>query len=447
MGYGRISGVSQRRVYSRRLVSVVQLLLLLLLLLGDGGGISKVADKLVRGGGGGESGSESGNESGDGGSESGAAQDTTDSSSRQLQQATVGSITRFDLINAVTEKKINSLSNGQVIVVSSIPGLTTTSPNFNIDAKTSGTVQSVVFALNNVTVQTESAAPWAFCGNNGADFFSCPTLNGGGTVTVSATPYSAKSGSGTKGTTVSVTFTIVLDTAAPTGKSPTKSPTKSPVVAAVPTKAPTKSPVAAAVPTKSPTKAPVAAAVPTKSPTKSPVAAAVPTKSPTKSPVAAAVPTKSPTKSPVAAAVPTKSPTKSPVAAAVPTKSPVVVEAPTKSPVAAAVPTKSPVVVEAPTKSPVAVAVAPTQSPVAATVVSPVLINCGSTSSYTDSLNRIWLADVYFDAVSGVYSTGNAIANTVEDTLYRTERTGVTISYSIPRPPGTYAVTLHLAEI
>jgi hypothetical protein len=397
----------------------VQLLLLLLLLLGDGGGISKVADKLVRGGGGGESGSESGNESGDGGSESGAAQDTTDSSSRQLQQATVGSITRFDLINAVTEKKINSLSNGQVIVVSSIPGLTTTSPNFNIDAKTSGTVQSVVFALNNVTVQTESAAPWAFCGNNGADFFSCPTLNGGGTVTVSATPYSAKSGSGTKGTTVSVTFTIVLDTAAPTGKSPTKSPTKSPVVAAVPTKAPTKSPVAAAVPTKSPTKAPVAAAVPTKSPTKSPVAAAVPTKSPTKSPVAAAVPT----------------------------KSPVVVEAPTKSPVAAAVPTKSPVVVEAPTKSPVAVAVAPTQSPVAATVVSPVLINCGSTSSYTDSLNRIWLADVYFDAVSGVYSTGNAIANTVEDTLYRTERTGVTISYSIPRPPGTYAVTLHLAEI
>jgi Malectin domain len=57
------------------------------------------------------------------------------------------------------------------------------------------------------------------------------------------------------------------------------------------------------------------------------------------------------------------------------------------------------------------------------------------------------LADVYFDALSGVYNTSTAIANTTEDELYQTERTGLTVGYDIPRPPGTYAVTLHFAEI
>jgi Malectin domain len=57
------------------------------------------------------------------------------------------------------------------------------------------------------------------------------------------------------------------------------------------------------------------------------------------------------------------------------------------------------------------------------------------------------LADVYFDAQSDVYNTSSAIANTTEDTLYQTERTGLTVGYNIPRPPGTYVVTLHFAEI
>jgi Malectin domain len=249
-----------------------------------------------------------------------AAKDGTNSD-RQLQVGgDVGSVTRLDLINAITDLSITPLSNDQVILVSSIPGMN--SPNFNIEAKTTGNVASVVFALNGVTVWTENAAPWAFCGNSGPDFSYCPSLNG--TVTVSATPYAAKNGGGLKGTTVSVTFTIALN--APT------SPT-------------------------------------------------------------------------------TKSPTKSPMA---------------------------------PAKSPVA----PAPSPVAPTLSSsPLLINCGSTSSYPDSQNRLWLADVYFDTGSGTYSASNAIANTVDDTLYQTERTATTITYTIPRPPGTYAVTLHFAEI
>jgi Malectin domain len=95
----------------------------------------------------------------------------------------------------------------------------------------------------------------------------------------------------------------------------------------------------------------------------------------------------------------------------------------------------------APTKSPAIVA------PTPPTNNGPILIDCGSSSSYTDSQSRLWLADVYFDAESGVYNTSSAIADTAEDTLYQTERTGVKVTYSIPRPPGTYAVTLHFAEI
>jgi trimeric autotransporter adhesin len=112
-------------------------------------------------------------------------------------------------------------------------------------------------------------------------------------------------------------------------------------------------------------------------------------------------------------------------------------KSPTKAPVA---PTKTPAVV--PTKSPVIAAPTPT-----AVTNGPLYIDCGASSSSTDSQNRLWLADQYFDALSGVFNTTSAIANTLEDKLYQTERTGVTVGYNIPRPSGTYAVTLHFAEI
>jgi Malectin domain len=273
---------------------------------------------------------------------------------RRLQ--TVGSIADFDLVNAKTNLKITTLTPGQVIVVSAIPGMI--SPDFNIDAKSTGSVQSVVFTLNGVKVQTENAAPWAFCGNSGPDFLTCKSLING-THTITATSFSGKDGTGTKGTTASVTFTIVSTLPA--------SPTKSPI-------APTKNPVAPVAPTKSPVVAPMA--------------------------------------SPVAIAAPTVAPTKSPVES---TKNPVV--APTGSPTAAPQP-----------------------------AVSPLLINCGG-ESYTDSLNRVWVADQFFDSGTKVFSTGNNISNTVEDTLYQSERYGISMTYSIPRPAGLYTVTLHFAEI
>jgi Malectin domain len=260
--------------------------------------------------------------------------DAIDEDTRSLQ--TVGSITDFDLINAKTNLKITTLTPGQVIAVSSIPGMI--SPDFNIEAKSAGNVQSVVFTLNSVMVQTENFVPWAFCGNSGPDFFTCKSLKNG-THVITATPYSGKNGTGTKGIAGSMTFTI--------DASPPASPMKSPIA-----------------------------------------------------------------------------PTKNPVALVAPTKSPVV--AATKSPLAA-VPMASPVLPPQPT-------------------VSPLLINCGG-ESYTDSLNRVWVADQYFNEGTKVFNTSNPIANTEDDILYQSERYGISMTYSIPRPAGLYTVTLHFAEI
>jgi hypothetical protein len=134
----------------------------------------------------------------------GLSNDIVEEDTRSLQ--TVGSITDFDLIHAKTDLKITALTPGQVISVSSIPGMI--SPDFSIDAKSTGNVQSVVFTLNGVKVLTENSAPWALCGNSGPDFFTCKSLING-THTITATPYSGRDGTGTKGTAASVTFTIV----------------------------------------------------------------------------------------------------------------------------------------------------------------------------------------------------------------------------------------------
>ena len=81
---------------------------------------------------------------------------------------------------------------------------------------------------------------------------------------------------------------------------------------------------------------------------------------------------------------------------------------------------------------------------VAGAVAPAVLINAGG-PNFTDSLGRLWIADANFSG-GNTSSTSSAIAGTVEDTLYQTERYG-NFSYQIPLTPGTYQVTLHFAEI
>ncbi|KAA6441234.1 hypothetical protein FEM33_03210, partial [Dyadobacter flavalbus] len=75
-------------------------------------------------------------------------------------------------------------------------------------------------------------------------------------------------------------------------------------------------------------------------------------------------------------------------------------------------------------------------------------INVGG-SAYTASGNRAFIADKYFTGTSTTPSAASSvdILNTTDDVIYRSARSGATISYSIPVPNGSYSVILHFAEL
>jgi LmbE family N-acetylglucosaminyl deacetylase/chitodextrinase len=84
-----------------------------------------------------------------------------------------------------------------------------------------------------------------------------------------------------------------------------------------------------------------------------------------------------------------------------------------------------------------------------ATSMTVLRINAGSASAYVDSQARTWAADTGFN--TGVMSrNSNAIAGTVDDVLYQSERwdraTAPELRYSLAVPNGTYEVRLHFAE-
>ena len=112
-------------------------------------------------------------------------------------------VTRLELINAKTDKKISDLFFGQYVNVSSIVGLT--GPEFNINAVVDGSVDFVRFGYNsNLRYKSEGSAPYAFCGNTGRrNFLNCTVL-GYGTHFVTAQAITNR----TPGPLVQVTFTI-----------------------------------------------------------------------------------------------------------------------------------------------------------------------------------------------------------------------------------------------
>ena len=78
----------------------------------------------------------------------------------------------------------------------------------------------------------------------------------------------------------------------------------------------------------------------------------------------------------------------------------------------------------------------------------PILIDSGSTSSFTDSLNRVWGPDTGYilDPDGGAVDRGDSpIAGTVEDRIYQTEIFCLS-GYDISVPNGQYEVKLHFAE-
>jgi hypothetical protein len=74
---------------------------------------------------------------------------------------------------------------------------------------------------------------------------------------------------------------------------------------------------------------------------------------------------------------------------------------------------------------------------------TPIRVNSAG-STFTDSLGRVWSADTGFTG-GNTANLPNAIANTVDDALYQTERYGV-FTYTFTVPAGNYQVTLKFAE-
>ena len=84
-----------------------------------------------------------------------------------------------------------------------------------------------------------------------------------------------------------------------------------------------------------------------------------------------------------------------------------------------------------------------------ATSTTVLRINTGSASAYIDGQGRTWSADTGFNT-GAVAANSNAIAGTVDDVLYQSERwdraTAPELRYSLAVPNGSYDVRLHFAE-
>jgi hypothetical protein len=86
--------------------------------------------------------------------------------------------------------------------------------------------------------------------------------------------------------------------------------------------------------------------------------------------------------------------------------------------------------------------------PTSAPVTAPfnLLINCGGEGFLESSGVRQWVADQYFIGGSTYADGSNDILDTLDDTLYQSERNGE-YKYEIPVPTGSYEIVLHFAEL
>lgn len=110
-------------------------------------------------------------------------------------------------------------------------------------------MESLAFLDDGSKDSLENTSPYAFCGNDRTNVFSCRKLTCG-THTVTAIPYSRGGGKGPPGPPLSVTFTVVCDPTVPMppnkrphnqpARPPGPPPTKPLIVP--PTKPPTKPP-------------------------------------------------------------------------------------------------------------------------------------------------------------------------------------------------------------
>ncbi|HEX8914749.1 MAG TPA: choice-of-anchor D domain-containing protein [Humisphaera sp.] len=124
-------------------------------------------------------------------------------------------VTGLVLVDAATNLDVGPLTDGAVIDASG-------GKQYNVRAVTATGTKSVVFAVDGGAVRTESAAPFTIAGDSGiapnVDYLPW-TLPANGAHTLVATGFGATGGTGTAGSAVTVSFTVVnnVGTPPPTG--------------------------------------------------------------------------------------------------------------------------------------------------------------------------------------------------------------------------------------
>jgi len=110
-------------------------------------------------------------------------------------------VTSFTLVNAATDLDIGPLNNGAVINAQT--------PEVNVRANlcTNTGTASVKFNLNGSQYKIEASAPWALAGDVSGNYNKWNVTPG--TYTIQAIPYSAANATGTVGTSLSVTISVI----------------------------------------------------------------------------------------------------------------------------------------------------------------------------------------------------------------------------------------------
>ncbi len=114
-------------------------------------------------------------------------------------------VTSFTLVNAETDKDIQTLINGATINLKTLP-----TRKLNIRANTNpAIVGSVVLNLSGAVTRntTDGTAPYSLFGDTNGDY--TPWTPNAGSYTLKATPYSSSGGSGLAGTSSTINFTVV----------------------------------------------------------------------------------------------------------------------------------------------------------------------------------------------------------------------------------------------
>jgi rhamnogalacturonyl hydrolase YesR len=117
----------------------------------------------------------------------------------QQQTPTVGTVTGLTLIDAAKDTAIGPFTSGAKLDLGG-------GKQYNVRAETSGTIGSIVFALDGALAKAESFPPYTVGGDAGTDYF--PWNVSPGSHTLVATPYSGADGTGTAGKPVTVIFTV-----------------------------------------------------------------------------------------------------------------------------------------------------------------------------------------------------------------------------------------------